>query len=165
MALIGKRQQLLTFVKTTADKFKIDANLLDAIIVVESAYNPWAVRYEPNYNHVAIPDTFAKNNRISVQTERQCQKMSWGLAQLMGGTARFLSYGGPLTQLLDPETNIICSAKYILKLMVEFPYLDDQIAAYNAGSPKKKSTGSGTEYVNQDYVSKVMRTMETLRLG
>lgn len=164
MALIGKRQQILPLVKIAAERHKIDPQLLDAIIIVESAYNPLAMRYEPNFNSTAIPDSYAKNNRITVTTEKQCQKFSWGLGQIMGGTARFLGFGGPLPQLLEPEVNILYATKYILKLMGDYQFIDDQIAAYNAGSAKKKSNGKGTEYINQAYVDKVLRTMETVKL-
>lgn len=156
MVQVGKRHQLLPLVETVATRYKIDAKLLDAIVTAESAYNPYAVRYEPNYNYITIPDSYAKNNRISIQTEKQCQKISWGLGQIMGGTARFIGYGGPLTQLVEPELNLTYVCKYLLRLANEYPHVDDQIAAYNAGSVRKNSKA---QYVNQGYVDRVMGLM------
>jgi soluble lytic murein transglycosylase-like protein len=164
MGLIDTRPQLLNLVKNTTAKQRVDEKLLDAIIITESGYDQWAVRYEPNFSYTAVPDLYAKKNRISVATEKQCQKMSWGLAQIMGGTARFLGYNGPLTQLLEPETNIHYACRYIIKLMVEYPHMDDQIAAYNAGSVRYKSDGKTRVYVNQEYVDKVMRAMQTAKI-
>ena len=161
MTLIGSRPQLLSLVRNKALALKVDAKLLDAIITVESAYDPWAVRYEENYSYIAVPNVFAKNNRTTILTERTCQKISWGLSQTMGGTARFLGYGGPLPKLVDPDLNLTVACKLLVKLANEYPQISDQIAAYNAGSVRRTPQG---EYVNQEYVNKVMNVYKSSNL-
>lgn len=163
MAIVGKRSQLLGLVQTKAAQYKVDPKLLDAIIIVESAYNPWAVRFEQDFPHIAVPTVFAKNNRTTIATERMLQKFSWGLCQVMGGTARYLSYGGPLTQLVDPEINLTVACKFLANLANEYPVdVQDQIAAYNAGSARRVSGSAGMRYVNQDYVNKVVKAMKMI---
>lgn len=157
MAIIGQRVNLLPVVKEKCRKYGANAALMDAIITVESGYDPWAVRYEPKFGNIAIPTKFASNNGISVETERTCQKMSWGVAQIMGGTARYLGFNGPLTQMLDPDLNIAYCCRLLVKLASDYHDINDQIAGYNAGTPQKMADG---KYRNQAYVDKVLKLMD-----
>jgi soluble lytic murein transglycosylase-like protein len=156
MPPIGRRQQLHPLVKSVAVRFNVDPELVDALVIVESSYNPWALRYEEHFHWLTNAELYAINNRITTATETQCQKFSWGLCQIMGGTARSLGFGGPLTKLMDPELNTVYACKYLGKLASKYPALDDMIAAYNAGSPRKGDNGA---YVNQGYVDKVKKAM------
>ncbi len=131
----------------------VDPKLVDAIIQVESGYNPWAVRYEPKFTIRNIPDKYARMNGITVETERVLNKMSFGLGQIMGSTARWLGFQGPLTALCDPELNVTWMCKYLIKLKTENHVLENVIASYNAGSVRRDAEG---KLVNQDYVDKVI---------
>ncbi len=106
MPIIGQRDQLLPLVIETAKKYRIDPAMLDAIIVTESAYNPWSIRFEPDFKPTTIPNGFAKKNGITAETEGQLLKFSFGLCQIMGDTARRLGFCGMLTSLCDPGTNL-----------------------------------------------------------
>lgn len=142
--------------KECTTRWRVDPKLMSAIITVESAWNPWAVRYEPNYGYPVVPDGYARTNNISKETERQCQHFSWGLCQVMGGTARYLGYNGALTQLLDPFTNLMYGCKYLSSKLKEYPTTRDLISAYNAGTPVMMPTG---KYANQDYVDRVLAAL------
>lgn len=160
MPIIGQRDQLLPQVIATAKKYRIDPALLDAIIVTESTYNPWQIRYEPTFVSNVIPNGFARKNDITIDTEAQLQKFSFGLCQIMGGVARGMGFGGLLTNLLEPGINLALGANLIANLTKRFPLLDDAIAAYNAGRPNLDADG---RYRNQEYVDKVTQTMTRLK--
>lgn len=148
-----RRHELIDLVYTAARKHGAVAELLDAIVVVESDYDQWAVRYEPTYRFIDGAGKWAARNGITTDTEMTCQRMSWGLAQIMGGTARGLGYSGPLTRLLDPEINLDYAARLLKQIATRYPKnIDEQVAAYNAGSARRNETG---QFVNQGYVDLV----------
>ncbi len=129
-------------------------DLVKEIIRVESSGNPYAVRYEDHFKYVVSPHVFARLNGISADTEMQCQKMSLGLMQLMGGTARSLGYKGQIMKLLDPKTNLEWGVKYLIQLGNKYGWgTADQVAAYNAGSARRDLEG---KLVNNPYVVKVL---------
>lgn len=157
---IGQRKILFQLVSQIATRLRVDPKLLDAIVATESAYNPWAIRYEPNIAALAFPMRYATTNRITVATEIQLEKMSFGLAQLLGTTLRsVLGYGGQLTELFEPEKNLTLACQYLKILGNEFPFLDDQIAAYNEGPGSVKREPVSGKYKNQDYVDEVLHFM------
>lgn len=140
----------------TADEFDVDHRVMDAIIQVESSWMLWAVRFEPDFRHVKTPEKYAKENNITVDTEIMNQMMSWGLGQLMGGTARDLGFEQPLPLLLDPYWNINLCCKLFQKICRRYDVLTDRIAAYNSGSPVTLASG---KYKNQKYVDKVLEAL------
>jgi len=81
---------------------------------------------------------------------------SWGLMQLLLGTARGVLGDSNLTttQLINPRVNIEAGTKFISQNLNRFGNMRDAIAAYNAGSPRLNAQG---KYVNQDYVDKVTK--------
>lgn len=135
-------------------RFQIDPNVICTIIEIESSYNPWAVRFEPNSNYKVSVDEIAKLVRITSATEDMLQKFSWGLGQIMGSTARWIGFRGPLTQLCEPDTAIQWICEAYNKICAHYPSQEERFAAYNAGSARKKQDGS---FVNQDYVNKSMK--------
>jgi len=159
MATASARRIYLEVLQTEAKNLKLDWKVLDAIIHIESSWNPWVVRFEKNFTYTQDQDKFAKLNRITVSTEHQLQKFSWGLMQVMGGTARWLGYAGALTALCDVDVNIYVGAKYFHHLCGQYVKLSDQIAAYNAGSVRLKADKT---YVNQAYVDKVLKIYNSI---
>lgn len=145
---------MLTTLEIECHDADIDPHIIDAIFLIESSWNPWVVRYERNWKYFNNVDDFAKFHRITAASEEICQKMSWGLGQVMGGTARFHGFTGMLTELTDPETNMQLVCKVFKNLQRTHLRLSDQAAAYNAGSVFKLDDG---KYRNQDYVDKFMR--------
>lgn len=146
------REQLLPLVTEKARKYQLDPRLLDAIIQVESGYNPYAVRLESTYRYLHSPESFAKALKISLATEKTMQRMSWGLGQIMGGTARYMGHKESLLKLSDPALNLEYCCRYLVKLKIVCKSDDDLIAAYNAGAARKDEQG---RYLNQGYVDRV----------
>ncbi len=161
MAIIGKRDVLLSLVKEVAAKNQIDPRVLDAIVVTESTYDPFATRYEHGYKWLETPERFALSLKTSLSFERECQKTSWGLCQVMGGTARWLGLEKPIPTILAPRENLEFACAYIKKLKKKYNVLQDVISAYNAGSVTRLANG---DYENQDYVDKVIKTIQRLTL-
>jgi soluble lytic murein transglycosylase-like protein len=79
----------------------LDPALICAIIEQESEFDTWAIRYEP-----AFYDKYIAHLPGLSATEMHGRAISWGLAQVMGETAREVGYKGPFAQLCSPETGI-----------------------------------------------------------
>jgi len=146
-------------VTETAPCYQIDPNLVGAIIRQESFGNPDVTRFEPHYRWATDVEKFAKKNMINTVTEEHLQKTSWGLMQIMGGTARGLGFEGQIPKLLDPKINITWGCILIRKLFKRYNNLDDVISSYNQGSPRKMDGGA---YRNQHYVNSVLKHLEEL---
>lgn len=91
---------------------------------------------------------------ITVDTEIAGQKISWGVAQILGKTARALGFKKMLSQLLNVETGLFYACQLIKELQRAYTSQDDVISAYNQGQKKTLKHLNG-KYLNQDYVDKV----------
>lgn len=112
-ALVYKRYG--TLINTTAEKYQLDPKLILTTILLESGGNTYAIRHEPHINDA-----------------------SYGLGQILYGTARLIGFEGAATDLYDPKVNIDLIGKYHRRNMdVYGPDLtaEQLIVAYNAGSP------------------------------
>lgn len=135
----------------------LNSALVEAIVSVESAGRPWAVRYEPLYRWT-MPQA-PRPAGCTADTEAVMQRTSWGLMQIMGALARELGHEGWLTELVDAELNLRLGCAHLKRLTARFGErygLEGVIAAYNAGSPRKKPGG---QWVNQGYVDKVLAAL------
>lgn len=144
-----------------ARTFGIEFNLVKAFCLVESSFEPHSAKYESLYSYIFHPEAYAgkKGNNVNVVTERMLQMTSWGPMQLMGAVARERGYDGFLPDLCNPDIGIYYSCKHLKTYLTRYPNLDDAIASYNAGSPRKKTDG---RYVNQEYVDLIKGYMESL---
>lgn len=107
-------QPLIVLAKQVAGKVGIDPALVCAIVEQESAWNPWAVRYEPEFLARYVAPLFT-NNKISA-TEAWTRSMSWGLMQVMGQVAREVGFSDRfLAGLCDPQTNLAIGCKVFLE--------------------------------------------------
>lgn len=118
-------------IESASKAYQIPVEVIKAIIRVESNWDPNAKRYESHLNDSSL-----------------------GLMQLLTKTAKYVANNTALTaeQILQPTLNILLGTKYLKEQLNKYDNLNDAIAAYNAGSPRKTSTGA---YVNQGYVDKV----------
>jgi soluble lytic murein transglycosylase-like protein len=105
-ATAGGHPTLHVLIADVARRYGHDADLLKAIVHVESRFNPSAVS----------------------------PKGAIGLMQVMPATGKRMGVDDPKRQLLDPEHNLDAGARYLRLLMQMFPQrLDLAVAAYNAG--------------------------------
>lgn len=89
--------------------FVLDPALIKAVIAAESAWVPTAVRQEP-----------------------QIGDASYGLMQVLLGTARDLAPGLTPFELLVPETNVRIGSQYLAQQLQRFGW-PRGVYAYNAG--------------------------------
>ncbi len=108
------REQIDALAGELAEAHGIPTTLLLRLIEVESNGNPWAVRYEPTFDRFHTPAPGAL--KTTWQTERELQRMSWGLCQIMGWTARRLGFTDPLPRLVDPAVNLQLACTYLTQL-------------------------------------------------
>lgn len=137
--------------------YQIPRSWVESIITVESGWNPYAIRFEANYQWLYTPQKFLNHNN-SYATEMTAQKFSWGLGQIMGALAREQGHTGLLTELLNPELNVkhICIRLEKLRSISQDPLT--VFAMYNGGpGARKKLEG---KFVNQAYVDKVSEELK-----
>lgn len=135
-------------IDTHPDRGAVPIGCVKAICFVESAFDEFALRYEPSYKWlVGSPNTLTA-------TERMGQMCSWGLMQVMGGVAREAGFTRSFPALCDPFLGLRYGIKHLLKFYVKYGDWPDAVSAYNAGSPKKDAVG---KYWNQVYVDRVMK--------
>ena len=108
------RAELIALARVTAEAYQLDAALVCAICEQESAWNPWAIRYEPAfYARYVAPQLAA--GQIS-NTEAQARAFSWGLMQVMGQVARETGFDALfLSALCDPEQGLAVGCKVLRK--------------------------------------------------
>lgn len=145
-AQVATKENFEYTVRQAASAYGVPVALIKATIKQESDWKPSAYRREPAHNDA-----------------------SWGLMQVMLGTAKEVTKNKDLTasQLMQPEFNIYVGTKFLGQLLKKYGgNLKHVIASYNAGSPRFDSKGN---YVNQGYVNSVYnnflfyQTMESVR--
>ena len=134
--------------------------LLAAVVQTESSGLERANRYEPGWKYFYQVEEFAKKLGTSKKEEMVGQKHSYGLCQIMGTVARELGFCGSFDDLYDVGTNLKYGAMKLRECLDRYHYnWWDAVAAYNAGSVRRKPNG---EYVNQVYVDRVRGVLNAL---
>jgi soluble lytic murein transglycosylase-like protein len=97
--------EIIALARQIACELVLDPALVCAVIEQESAWNPWAVRYEPAFLSRYVAPLYTAG-KLSA-TEAYTRAMSWGLMQVMGQVAREFGFKEKsLTELCDPATGI-----------------------------------------------------------
>jgi soluble lytic murein transglycosylase-like protein len=97
--------EIIDLARHIACEHALDPALVCAVIEQESAWNPWAVRYEPGFLSRYIAPLYTAG-KLSA-TEAYTRAMSWGLMQVMGQVAREFGFKeAALSELCDPATGI-----------------------------------------------------------
>src|SRR5262245_56628110 len=106
------RSELINLAKVFAEKAKLDPALVCDLCHWESGdWNPWALRYEP-----AFFKQYVEPLQGLSTTEKHARSCSYGLMQIMGQVAREFGFSGAyLTQLCDPETNLLYGCKKLAR--------------------------------------------------
>jgi len=106
--------ETIALARRIASQHGLEPALVCAVIEQESAWNPWAVRYEPGFlsRYVAPLYTAGKFSA----TEAYTRAMSWGLMQVMGQVAREFGFQpATLSELCDPATGIEFGCRILAK--------------------------------------------------
>jgi soluble lytic murein transglycosylase-like protein len=115
-------------IERVAKKYDIDPGVIFATIMIESGGNTYAIRHEPS-----IGDS------------------SYGLGQILYGTAVLLEYEGTPSQLFDPEVNIELTGRYHRRNLDVYGDLTPQqlTIAYNTGTPYNRPLPGHLEKFNR----------------
>lgn len=116
-------------IKQASFIYQVDQKLIFATIMVESMGNSFAYRFEPRINDA-----------------------SYGLAQILYGTARLIGFEGKAEELYIPEVSIDLLARYHRRNLDTYgqDLTNKQLAiAYNSGSPYGYPTYGYTEKVDK----------------
>jgi soluble lytic murein transglycosylase-like protein len=143
-----------------AHLYHVDPNWIKAIISKESEWNCFAVRYETECNILYQPAKFS-SSQISLNTEVNTQKTSWGLGQVMGSLAREQGLTGFMAQLIIPEINLKHIAMRLADLKKRSSDPAYLFAGYNGGPGAMRKTANGL-FKNQDYVNSTQKYLSQL---
>lgn len=139
-------------IRSVSNLVGVDPDLACAIAEKESAFDEWAVRYEPGWKYVYNTEMFARKCNISALTEERLQMHSFGMMQIMGTVAREQGFNGNLLELTKPEIGLKFACLKLRDLSRRYPKQADAISSYNQGSPRKLNG----KYLNQKYVDDVL---------
>lgn len=153
-------EEIKQIVLKVSQSYGVDPHWVMAIILQESAGNRYQIRYEPRYRYLFHPDLFSKKLRVTLETETQSQKISWGVGQVMGALAREQGHMGLMAELIDHELNIKHVCMRLKNLRKYSNEKDDLFSMYNGGPGSlQKSQGA---YLNQSYVDSVNQKLKSL---
>ena len=97
--------EIIELARRIASAHGLEPALVCAVIEQESAWNPWAVRYEPGFLSRYVAPLYTAG-KLSA-TEAYTRSMSWGLMQVIGQVARESGFEEPsLAELCDPATGV-----------------------------------------------------------
>ena len=106
--------QLVSLARKAAAQHALDPSLVCAIVEQESAWNPWAIRYEPTFFATYVAPLYT-NNKVNA-SEAYARGFSWGLMQVMGQVARENGYSEPfLSSLCDPADALEIGCRVLRK--------------------------------------------------
>lgn len=147
--------KIIMAIQAAARAADVDTMLALAIAEVESAGDPLACRFEPGWKYHYNVEQFARQCRITPETERILQSCSFGVMQVMGTVARELGFSENILKLADVNLGAKYGCLKLKSLKSILRTTEDVIAAYNAGTPRRDpATG---KYMNQAYVDKVLK--------
>jgi soluble lytic murein transglycosylase-like protein len=106
--------QLVALARKAAAVQSLDPALVCGVVEQESAWNPWAMRYEPAFFAKYVASLYT-NNKVSA-SEAYARGFSWGLMQVMGQVARENGFDAVfLSALCDPEQGLAIGCKVLRK--------------------------------------------------
>lgn len=149
------RTYYMADIASTAFRFQLDADLVEAIVLQESGGDPFARRFEPEFW-----DRYMKDKREYRGHDPKRWASSIGLMQLMPTTA--VAYGfdpeeGPEV-LFNPTRNLEVGCR-LLRALIEWAKGDvaKALAAYNGGK------GNVDKDVPKRYAAQVLQRWDALR--
>jgi soluble lytic murein transglycosylase-like protein len=106
--------QLIASARKAAAAQALDPALVCAVVEQESAWNTWAIRFEPAFFAKYVASLYT-NNKVTA-SEVYARGFSWGLMQVMGQVARETGFDAPfLAALCDPEQGLVTGCKVLRK--------------------------------------------------
>jgi soluble lytic murein transglycosylase-like protein len=145
--IIDKQSQAIA---EYSKKFNVEVPLIQAVIKVESIFNPFAVRYEKH-----LKDKEWYTNLIPRRYKKdKYAYCSMGYMQILYGVARSYGFRGSPQALMDPDKSIRYGTEHLSMYLKKYKRFDSAISSYNQGSPRRQTNG---QYRNQTYVNAVKK--------
>lgn len=155
MRLVSEKTRIL--IEAVADKYQIDPDLIEAMVMRESSDTTGATRYEPGFNaqyitRLKLPDDEGKK-----------RSTSYGLLQIMYQSAIEDGFKGVAEDLIIPEIGLEWGVKHFSGKIKKYGQKDINraISAYNAGNVRMKDG----KFVNQYYVDRVNEYLRKIKNG
>ena len=102
LAALKAPAELVVLARDAANAQSLWPELVCAIVEQESAWDRWALRYEPAFYARYVEPQLARG-AIASEGEARARAFSWGLMQVMGQVAREHGFASaPLAALCDP---------------------------------------------------------------
>jgi soluble lytic murein transglycosylase-like protein len=106
--------ELVVLAKRQAISFALDPAIVCAVVEQESAWNTFALRFEPAFFAKYVASLYT-NNKVTA-SEAYARGFSWGLMQVMGQVARETGYDAPyLSAICDPQQGLAIGCKVLRK--------------------------------------------------
>jgi len=107
----------IALARSIAAAHALEPALVCAVIEQESAWDTWAIRYEPGFLSRYVAPLYTAG-KLSA-TEAYTRAMSWGLMQVMGQVAREHGFSGTsLAELCDPRVGVEYGCRILAARMV-----------------------------------------------
>jgi soluble lytic murein transglycosylase-like protein len=104
--------ELVALAKRNAIAYALDPALVCAVVEQESAWNTFAMRYEPAFFAKYVASLYT-NNKVTA-SEAYARGFSWGLMQVMGQVARETGCDAPfLSVLCEPAQGLAIGCKVL----------------------------------------------------
>jgi len=104
--------ELVALAKRNAIAYALDPSLVCAVVEQESAWNTFAMRYEPAFFAKYVASLYT-NNKVTA-SEAYARGFSWGLMQVMGQVARETGCDAPFLSILcDPAQGLALGCKVL----------------------------------------------------
>jgi hypothetical protein len=132
---------LIALARAAAAYHELDPALVCAIIEQESAWNTYAIRYEPGFRTRYVAPLHLPS------TEEIARSISWGLMQVMGQVAREHGFDGKfLSSLCDPALGLDLGCAVLTSKLVTAAH-ETRAAAPPGGSAGLQACEKGSELV------------------
>lgn len=155
-------------IRENAEEFRLDPDIIAAVIQTESANNYFTCKYEPAFRYTFQISEFARALGTDYSTMEMMQKTSWGPMHVMGATALAMGLARePLEHLrwppalMDRELGVRYGSMYLRGQADRFGADPATLyAAYNGGSPRKLDSGM---FENQHAVNRFIRIFREIK--
>lgn len=120
---------LRPLIEAAAKANSLPADLVAAIVTVESGGNPAATRFEEGFLR-----RYIAKFKYPAQEARE-RSTSWGLMQIMGQTAYEMGFRGKFPDLLNPRVGLEWGCIYLRRLSCRYEHEPWEVVcrAYNGG--------------------------------
>lgn len=143
---------MIAMARAAAARHDLPPELVCAVVEQESAWDPYAIRYEPAfYDRYVYPMAL---KRALSETEARGRAFSWGLMQTMGEVAREFGFSSRfLSALCDAQASLELGCKVLAhKLAVNQGNVERALLAWNGGG-------------NLEYPAEVLSRLEHYKIS